>query len=151
MRTSFVTAFPRLRAAAAAAAICLAASACGPRSADTAADPDAQEESEDERLAMWPQGSVVPVEIQNRHSNDVVIYIVDQGRRQRVGLAIAASSTYLRLPVHQLSPGNSLTLMGYAIGMARRLQSDRMTVMPGQRVVWTIENGFYHASAAVWE
>jgi hypothetical protein len=150
MRTSSVIALRRLCAAIAAAALLTAASGCGPRSADTA--PDAEGQGEGERLVgMWPPGSVVPVEIQNRHSNDVVIYIVDQGRRQRVGLAIAASSTYLRLPVHQLSPGNSLTLMGYAIGMARRLQSDRLTVMPGQQVVWTIENGFYHASAAVWE
>jgi hypothetical protein len=136
-------------------ALAVATLGCGrTASPDTAPAPaaDGEVEAESGRFtALWPRDAIVPVEIQNHHTLDLTIYVVESGKSQRVAMATAAKSTYLRLPVRHLGPGNTLTLMAHAIGMARRLESDPMVVMPGQRVVWTIENGFHHASSAVWE
>jgi len=101
--------------------------------------------------AVWPRDALVPVEIENHHTLDLVILVSRSGKEQRVGMATAARTTFLRLPVRLLGPGNELRLVAHALGAGRRLTSDRMTVMPGQQVVWTIESGFRHASAAVWE
>ncbi len=117
---------------------------------ETAPTPDGEEEIT-AFTAVWPRGSIVPVEIQNRHTLDLTIYITRSGKSQRIGMATAARSTFLRLPSHLLGPGNELTLMAHAIGAARRLQSERLIVMPGQKVVWTIDHGFHTASSAVWE
>lgn len=133
------------------AAALLAAAGCGKRPPDTAPTGEERDAEADAFSAVWPQGAVVPVEIQNHHTLDLTIYVVQSGKSQRVGMATAAKSTFLRLPVRHLGPGNELLLMAHAIGAARRLQSDRMVVMPGQRVVWTIDSGFQHTSTAVWE
>ena len=121
---------------------------CGSRQ-----DPNTAPEPEEEATrfsAVWPRDAVVPIEIQNRHTLDLTIYVTRSGKSQRVGMATAARSTFIRLPVRLLGPGNELRLMAHAIGAARRLQSENMVVMPGQKVVWTIDHGFQHASSAVW-
>jgi hypothetical protein len=122
----------------------------GKRAPETEAAPETAEGEIGEFTAVWPRGSVVPVEIQNRHTLDLTIYITRSGKAQRIGMATAARSTFLRLPAYLLGPGNELTLMAHAIGAARRLQSERLIVMPGQKVVWTIDHGFETASSAVW-
>lgn len=137
----------RLTTLAVSAALASTLAACGGKQTDTAPDPEAEESR---FSAIWPRGAVVPIEIQNRHTLDLTIYVTRSGKAQRVGMATAARSTYIRLPVRLLAPGNELVLMAHAIGAARRLQSERLVVMPGQRVVWTIDHGFDHASSAVW-
>jgi hypothetical protein len=127
---------------------------CGRKNPATAATPAGATETDtvpDLYDARWAQGAEVPIEIQNRHKLDLAIYVVSSGRRQRIALATAVSSTYVRIPARQLGPGNELQLMAYAIGAARRIDSGRMVVMPGQQVVWTIDNGFRSTSLAVWE
>lgn len=114
--------------------------------------PDTEPEPEPARFsATWPRDARIPVEIENHHTLDLVILVTRSGKEQRVGMATAARRTFLQLPAHLLGPGNELRLVAHALGAGRRLTSDRMTVMPGQQVVWTIENGFRQASAAVWE
>jgi hypothetical protein len=125
-----------------------ALSSCGGKR-DPATTPDPEAEAT-RFSAIWPRDAIVPIEIQNRHTLDLTIYVTRSGKSQRVGMATAARSTYIRLPSHLLGPGNELVLMAHAIGAARRLQSERMVVMPGQKVVWTIDHGFDHASSAVW-
>lgn len=138
----------RLTTVAAALAFCAIASSCGgKRDPSAAPEPDAEYSR---FTAVWPRNAVVPIEIQNRHTLDLTIYVTRSGKSQRVGMATAARSTYLRLPSYLLGPGNELVLMAHAIGAARRLQSERLIVMPGQKVVWTIDHGFDTASSAVW-
>ena len=138
----------RLTTLATAAAFATVLLSCGskpPPGTEPAPDADATQYS-----AVWPRNAVVPIEIQNRHTLDLTIYVTRSGKAQRVGMATAVRSTYLNLPVRHLGPGNELILMAHAIGAARRLQSERLVVMPGQKVVWTIDHGFSHASSAVW-
>ena len=142
------------RAAVVATALATVAAACGRRQPETALAPAAAGEAEADTTrftAVWPQNAVVPIEIQNNHTLDLTIYAVQSGASQRLGMATAVKSTYLRVPVRHLGPGNELRLMAHAIGGSRRLQSDQLVVLPGQRVVWTIESGFRHANASVWE
>lgn len=149
MRTRSVRPLPlrsRLTTMAIATGLATLVLSCGGKQpSDTA--PDAEQSR---FTAVWPRNAVVPIEIQNRHTLDLTIYVTRSGKAQRVGMAIAARSTHLRIPVRLLSPGNELVLMAHAIGAARRLQSERMVVMPGQQVVWTIDHGFGSASSAVW-
>lgn len=160
MRTRSIlpAAWPLTRRLALVATLAAVLVSCGRKYPDTApvsAGSPAQSadslEEYDQFASRWPMNSEVPVEIQNNHKLDLTIYVVRSGKFQRVAMAIAARSTYLRLPSRHLGPGNELLLMAHAIGAGRRLQSDRMVVMPGQRVVWTIDNGFRNGSAAVWE
>ena len=151
MRTSATQTLTGMRAACLAMIAALIALGCGKLPPVTAATADTANAEGSRFVAIWPKNAVIPVEIENRHTNDLSIYLVRSGKSQRVGMAVAAKSTYLRLPAYQLGPGNSLTLMAHAIGMSRQLESDRMVVMPGQRVVWTIERGFEYASASVWD
>lgn len=149
---SFRVRFSRSLTTVAVAAAVLLLTSCGSRqTAETSPAPENGEEEYSRFTAAWPRGSVVPIEIDNRHTLDLTIYIMRSGKSQRIGMATAAGSTFLRLPAHHLGPGNELTLMAHAIGAARRLQSERLVVMPGQKVVWTIDHGFDTASSAVWE
>ncbi|HSJ65114.1 MAG TPA: hypothetical protein VK922_14575 [Gemmatimonadaceae bacterium] len=142
----------RLRAPTVLFAAAMLVAGCGKRPSETAPSPQQGQDAEVEVFsAVWPQGAVVPIEVQNHHTLDLTIYVVQSGKSQRVGMATAAKSTFIRLPVRHLGPGNELLLMAHAIGAARRLQSERLVVMPGQRVVWTIDSGFRHQSSAVWE
>jgi hypothetical protein len=152
MRSRSVVRSLRLRAPTVLLAATLLMVGCGKRPPETAPPGQQGQDEEGEAFsALWPQGAVVPIEVQNHHTLDLTIYVVQSGRAQRVGMATAAASTFLRLPARQLGPGNQLLLMAHAIGAARRLQSERLVVMPGQRVVWTIDSGFRHESSAVWE
>ena len=146
--------FSPLRAAAVAGALATVVGGCGRKQPESAPAPATAAETETDTTrftAVWPQNAVVPIEIQNNHTLDLTIYAVQSGASQRLGMATAVKSTYLRVPVRHLGPGNELRLMAHAIGGSRRLQSDQLVVQPGQRVVWTIESGFRHANASVWE
>lgn len=105
-----------------------ALAACGGRS-DTS---DPFERAED---PTW-------LEVENRASQDMTIYVIREGgARQRLGSATAHSSTRLRIPDRLIFGATPLAFEADPIGSRRTSFSERITVRPGDTVLLQIPPG----------
>lgn len=104
-------------------ALALVLAACGGRS--PLDDPD-------------PESPTI-LEVDNRASQDMTIYVIREGgQRQRLGTATSHSRTELRIPDRILFGVTSLRFQADPIGSNRNPVSESVTVVPGDTVVMEI-------------
>lgn len=102
---------------------------------------------------MSASGRPAPVtflEIDNRHWSTVTIYAVREGMRRRLGTAVTARTTTLRVPEHLLDGLGLLTLQAVPEGGGRGGLTERVRVAAGQRVTWTIQARLEQSSLGAW-
>jgi predicted small secreted protein len=92
----------------------------------------------------------VPLEIANHNWSDVVIYIVRDGQRSRLGVATAASATSFVLPRRMFGQAGELQLFGRPIGAAGSALTETVIVQPGQWVEWTLESDLDRSAIGVF-
>jgi hypothetical protein len=92
----------------------------------------------------------VPLEIDNRNWLDVVIYVVHDGERSRVGTANASSQSSFVLPARMVGQGHELRLLGHPIGGEGGTITETVTVQPGQYIEWTLENDLNQSAIGVY-
>lgn len=92
----------------------------------------------------------VSLEVQNNHWLDVVLYVVHDGQRTRLGTATAARTTTFRLPSKLLGQLGEIRLIADPVGERGVLSSEAVVVKPGTRVVWTLESDLTRSSLAVY-
>lgn len=90
------------------------------------------------------------VEIDNRHWSSVTIYAVRDGMRRRVGMAVPAHTTTIRIPAHLIDPFGRLQLQAVPDGAGAGITTERLPVSPGQRVTWTLAAKLEMSSIGVW-
>ena len=90
------------------------------------------------------------VEIDNRHWSTVTIYAIRDGMRRRVGTAVPAHTTTIRIPAHLIDPFGRLQLQAIPDGARAGITTDRLPVAPGQRVTWTLAARLEMSSVGVW-
>jgi hypothetical protein len=81
----------------------------------------------------------VPVEIENHYQGDLVIYLVQSGHRQRLGLVTALGRALYTVPYHRFGLGSDVRLLAYPIAGSRSVSSEPLLLQPGQTVSWTLE------------
>jgi hypothetical protein len=92
----------------------------------------------------------VPLEIDNHNWLDVVVYVVHDGERDRVGIANASSQSNFVLPARMVGQGHELRLLGHPIGGTGGTITETVTVQPGQYIEWTLESDLSRSAIGVY-
>jgi hypothetical protein len=96
-----------------------------------------------------PGNAELALIIENHHWNDVRIYILHDGVRERLGTVTATSSQSFVIPFRRLGATGTIRLMADPIGGASVLTSESLAVQPGQSITWTLENSLSRSSVMV--
>jgi hypothetical protein len=88
--------------------------------------------------------------VTNHNYLDVVIYILHDGQRSRVGTVTGSSSQLFYVPVRLLGMGHDLQLLGDAIGSPDFARTETLIIRPGQYVQWTLETDLRRSSVGVF-
>jgi len=92
----------------------------------------------------------IPLEIANHNWLDVIIYVVHDGQRTRVGTANASSSASFTLPGRMLGVGREIRLWGHPIGGTGGTLTETVVVQPGQWIEWTLESDLNRSAIGVY-
>ncbi len=76
--------------------------------------------------------------VDNQSFPDMTIYVLESGRRVRLGLATGNGQTKFTLPKYLVRSLTSLRFMADPIGSSRTPVSDEITVSPGDEVTLRI-------------
>lgn len=72
--------------------------------------------------------------VDNQAFNDMTIYVLEGGRRVRLGLATGNSQTRFTLPKYLVRPLTQLRFMADPIGSNRTPVSDEIMISPGEEI-----------------
>ncbi len=97
-----------------------------------------------------PAAAGVALSVTNHHWLDVVIYVIHDGQRTRVGTVTASSVQTFTLPPWMIGQGREIRLVGHPIGGVQVAQTETLTVQPGQYIEWTLENDLRRSSVGVF-
>jgi len=118
--------------------VCVAG--CASRQSAGAPTPAAAPADDDTTVTLW---------VDNRGWQDIVIYVVHDGSRNRLGMVGAAKNAKFTLPTSLRSQGGEMYFVADPIGDLHRFASERVLVQPGQYIEWTLENGLERSSILV--
>jgi hypothetical protein len=90
----------------------------------------------------------VELQVDNHNWSDVTVYLVRSGNRTRLGTVGTARSGEFRVPASYAATSR-LSLLVTPIGSPTRFESERFSVQPGQRVIWTIESSLKRSSLMI--
>jgi len=96
-----------------------------------------------------PEGEIA-LNVTNHNYLDVVIYILHDGQRTRVGMVTGSSSAVFFIPVRLLGMGHELQLYGDAIGTDDYARTETLVIQPGQYIEWTLETQLRRSSVGVF-
>jgi hypothetical protein len=105
----------------------------------------------DSARAAAPRRAPIPLRIDSRFREDVIVYVVRGPVRQRLGLATAASTTRFVIPTRFTADGAGFALLIRSVGGTTGTRSDQVAPQPGQRVVWTLESDLGRSMLALEE
>ena len=96
-----------------------------------------------------PEGEIA-LNVTNYNYLDVVIYVLHDGQRTRVGMVTGSSSAVFFIPVRLLGMGHELQLYGDAIGSDEYARTETLVIQPGQYIEWTLETQLRRSSVGVF-
>ena len=94
--------------------------------------------------------SEIALNITNHNYLDVVVYVLHDGQRTRVGMVSGSSSTVFFLPPRLIGQGREIRLYGDAIGNDSYAVTDLLIVQRGQYIEWTLETDLRRSSVGVF-
>jgi hypothetical protein len=94
--------------------------------------------------------SEIALSITNHNYLDVVVYVLHDGLRTRVGTVTGSSSTVFFLPARLIGQGREIQLLGEAIGNDTFARTDILVVQHGQYIEWTLETDLRRSSVGVF-
>jgi hypothetical protein len=100
-------------------------------------------------IADVPEGDLA-LNVTNHNYLDVVVYVLHDGQRTRVGTVSASSSTVFFFPTRLLGQGREIRLYGAAIGNDDYAITDVLVVQRGQYIEWTLETDLRRSSVGVY-
>ncbi len=96
-----------------------------------------------------PEGEVA-LRVDNHHWLDVVIYVLHDGQRTRIGIVTATSSETFIFPARLLGQAREIQLLGDAIGEPGGIRTETLVIQPGQYIEWTLESDLRRSSVGVY-
>ena len=106
--------------------------------------------SVDESAIVDVPESEIALNVTNHNYLDVVVYVVHDGQRTRVGTVSGSSATVFFLPTRLLGQGREIRLFGDAIGSDAYAVTDILVVQRGQYIEWTLETDLRRSSVGVF-
>ena len=94
--------------------------------------------------------SEIALNVTNHNYLDVVVYVLHDGQRTRVGMVSGSSSTVFFLPPRLIGQGREIRLYGDAIGSDAYAVTDVLIVQRGQYIEWTLETDLRRSSVGVF-
>ncbi|GAC1515099.1 MAG: hypothetical protein NVS1B4_04510 [Gemmatimonadaceae bacterium] len=94
-------------------------------------------------------GVCCTVTVDNKNWQDVVVYVVHNGTRTRLGTVTAASQMTFAIRAMALSGSGSLRFLGHPIGVPTSFLSEAILVQEGQAIVWELESGLERSMLSV--
>ena len=92
----------------------------------------------------------VTLQVTNHNYLDVVVYVIHDGQRTRVGTVTGSSAQVFTLPGRLLGQAHEIRLYGDAIGSEDFAFTELLLVHPGQYVEWTLETDLRRSSVGVY-
>ena len=100
--------------------------------------------------AVQATATEIALRVTNHNYLDVVIYVLHDGQRTRVGTVTGSSSTVFFLPPHLLGQGSEIQLLGDPIGSPDFARTETFVVQAGQYIDWTLETDLRRSSVGVY-
>ena len=94
-------------------------------------------ETADAKAVGWP---TVAVEVTNRNWMDIVVYAVTSSQLVRLGSVTTGTLERFELPHSVNTLGGDLYLEARPIGSRQIFRSQYILAVPGDRVIWNVEN-----------
>jgi len=104
---------------------------------------------EESTVVEGPEGEIA-LNVTNHNYLDVVVYVIHDGVRTRIGTVTGSSSTVFFLPGRLLGQGREIQLYGDAIGNDTYARTDILVVQRGQYIEWTLETDLQRSSVGVF-
>jgi len=96
-----------------------------------------------------PAGEIA-LRVTNHNFLDVIVYVVHDGQRTRVGTVTGSSTQVFFLPLRLLGQGREIQLLGDPVGSSDVARTDILIVQPGQYIEWTLETDLRRSSVGVY-
>ncbi len=96
-----------------------------------------------------PEGDVVFM-VENRRSDDVVVELVRDGQRQRLGLVTAQSKTAFTAPWSRVLNASRVALLLHPIGSSARYVTENLILRPGSEVELTVNQSLRQSVVSVY-
>ena len=97
-----------------------------------------------------PSRGEIAIRVVNRSVSDMVIELVEDGVRSRLGTAYGGGTGVFFVRWERVQGSGALRLLADPVGSTQVVVTDRLTVRAGSMVVWTIEPVLAQSSAAVY-
>ncbi|MFL5480668.1 MAG: hypothetical protein ACJ8AK_00605 [Gemmatimonadaceae bacterium] len=107
-----------------------------------------QAQPTDEPL-LDPNAEAISVKVINRNRLDVELYVAHDSRRDRLGLAIASTTTEFSVPLRVFGAGREYRLVGEPVGMHMGITTETLHAQAGDEVTWQLEDNFARSSVVV--
>jgi hypothetical protein len=89
------------------------------------------------------------VEVESHHWNDVVIYLMNGGQSERLGMVAVGTTNYFVFPYRRLAAGGKVQLRAYPVGGQGSSTSEDVLLQPGQGLKWTLESDLKRSSLSL--
>lgn len=93
------------------------------------------------QTAVEDPGSVT-IRIINGNRLDVVLYVIHDAYRERIGDVVSNSTRNFDLKLRTLGAGHEFTLLADPVGSLEPISSDLVHAQDGQIIIWTLESDF---------
>lgn len=98
--------------------------------------------------APVPSGPV-SLHVENHNYLNVVVYVVHDGQRTRLGTATGLKSTDFAIPYWVVGQVSTIRLLGDPVGSNDGVVSEAVTVRPWMRLDWTLETDLSRSALSI--
>lgn len=98
--------------------------------------------------APVPSGPV-SLRVENHNWVNVIVYVLHDGQRTRLGMATGSKTTDLTIPYWVVRQASTIQLIGDAVGSNDGIITDAVTVRPWMRLAWTLETDLSRSALAI--
>ena len=94
--------------------------------------------------------SEVTLQVTNHNYLDIIVYVVHDGQRTRIGTVTGSSAQVFTLPPRLIGQAHEIQLYGDPIGSEDFALTELLFVQPGQYIEWTLESDLRRSSVGVF-
>lgn len=102
-----------------------------------------------DEVLLDPNAEIVSIKVVNRNRLDAQIYLYHDSHRDRLGLAIASTTTEFSVPLRVFGAGREYRLVGEPVGMRIGITTETLHAQAGDEVTWQLEDSFARSTVVV--
>ncbi len=91
----------------------------------------------------------VSLRVENHNWVNVIVYVLHDGQRTRLGQATGSKTTDMTIPYWIVRQVSTIQLLGDPVGSNESVTTDAVTVRPWMRLAWTLETDLSRSALAI--